>query len=181
MQKRTSRGREDDTLNLPLLAPLEALKDSAVLAVHGQEANPPFLCFLDEDLSCHYEGLFIGKGNIYACPHCFQGRDQPGGPDNSRNHHIHLGRRGYNLGTVLPPQYLCLAPTQEPSQMRDFIFFPDTHPVRRKLQNLSSEPLKVAPRHQTTNLEMVWKAPNHLERAYPDRPCRAQDCNGFHG
>ena len=74
---------EDQPLDLPpVLTPLEGLKQSRVLRVHGQDLRPPVPGLLLDQLPGTHQGLLIGQGNALPLPD-----GGHGGPQADHAHH----------------------------------------------------------------------------------------------
>mmetsp|Transcript_20868 Transcript_20868/g.43330 ORF Transcript_20868/g.43330 Transcript_20868/m.43330 type:complete len:205 (+) Transcript_20868:604-1218(+) len=69
--------REDDLLHAALRHALQALEDCRVLRVHRQHADTILLKHGSDDGPACDERLLVGKGDVLAGLHRFDGRDEP--------------------------------------------------------------------------------------------------------
>ena len=79
--------RENEPGKRRVAAESEALKERGMLAVHGNEVDPPFTHGAYDELAAAHERLLVGKGDLFARLRCEEGIPKPREPArcNERN------------------------------------------------------------------------------------------------
>ena len=86
--KRAARRGDDDPLHRSVGRPLQALGESRMLAVNGQQLPACAITRLEHQRAARDEALLVGQGHVRAALERCEGGCEPGRPHHGVQHHV---------------------------------------------------------------------------------------------